>query len=100
MDEIVDPQEHAAHGESGRRVHVDDLTIIAPWSIKRRRMQMEVMMDHETSVVKVKGLNYPIGKDGRPVRAKPWIGNVFSLLYDFAMKRSTFPRRRTIVPPC
>lgn len=26
MDEIVDPQEHAAHGESGRGVHVDDLT--------------------------------------------------------------------------
>lgn len=54
---------------------------------------MEVMMDHETSVVKVKGLNYPIGKDGRPVRAKPWMGNVFSLLYDFAIKRSIFPKK-------
>jgi len=52
---------------------------------------MEIMMDGAISVVKVKGLNYPLGEDGRPVRARPWIGNVFSLLYDFAMKRSVFP---------
>jgi len=54
-------------------------------------MQMEIMMADEIRVVKVKGLNYPLGEDGRPVRARPWIGNALSLLYDFAMERSVFP---------
>jgi SAM-dependent methyltransferase len=51
------------------------------------------MLKKGTKVINRKGLNYVIGPDGRPLRYKPWIGDSFSFLYDFIMRKSIFPKK-------
>jgi SAM-dependent methyltransferase len=44
-------------------------------------------------IIEKRGLCYVAGKDGSVIRFKPWLGDCFSFLYDFIMKRSVFPRK-------
>jgi SAM-dependent methyltransferase len=51
------------------------------------------MLKKITRVINKKGLNYVIGTDGKPLRFKPWLGDSFSFLYDFIMRKSIFPKK-------
>jgi ubiquinone/menaquinone biosynthesis C-methylase UbiE len=55
--------------------------------------EMATMLKKGTKVINKKGLNYAIGTDGKPLRFKPWIGDSFSFLYDFIMRKSIFPKK-------
>jgi SAM-dependent methyltransferase len=55
--------------------------------------EMATMLKKGTKVINKKGLNYVIGTDGKPLRFKPWIGDSFSFLYDFIMRKSIFPKK-------
>jgi ubiquinone/menaquinone biosynthesis C-methylase UbiE len=44
-------------------------------------------------VINKKGLYYIIEDGGRLLKFKPWLGDAFSFLYDFIMKRSVFPKK-------
>ena len=46
------------------------------------------MLKKDTKVINKKGLNYVIGTDGKPLRIKPWLGESFSFLYDFIMRKA------------
>jgi ubiquinone/menaquinone biosynthesis C-methylase UbiE len=51
------------------------------------------MLKNGVRIIKKRGLCYIVGKDGSVERFKPWLGDCFSFLYDFIMKRSIFPRK-------
>jgi len=51
------------------------------------------MLKKGTELINRKGLNYVIGPDGKPLRFKPWLGDSFSFLYDFIMRKSIFPKK-------
>jgi SAM-dependent methyltransferase len=55
--------------------------------------EMTIMLKKGTKVIKKNGLNCVIGHDGKPLRIKPWIGDSFSVFYDFIMKKSIFPKK-------
>jgi SAM-dependent methyltransferase len=55
--------------------------------------EMVSMLKKDTKVINKKGLNYVIGTDGKPLRIKPWLGESFSFLYDFIMRKSIFPKK-------
>jgi SAM-dependent methyltransferase len=57
------------------------------------RQEMTSMLKKGTKVINKKGLNYVIGTDGKPLRFKPWLGDSFSFLYDFIMRKSIFPKK-------
>lgn len=40
-----------------------------------------------------RGLFYLVGADGKRRREKPWLGDLFSFLYDRIMERSVFPKK-------
>jgi len=40
-----------------------------------------------------KGLIYQINEKGRIVRQKPWLGDLFSFVYDGAMAKNVFPKK-------
>jgi SAM-dependent methyltransferase len=64
------------------------------WTIEIHVMQEAAsMLKKDTKVINKKGLKYVIGPDGRPLRFKPWIGDSFSFLYDFIMRKSIFPKK-------
>jgi ubiquinone/menaquinone biosynthesis C-methylase UbiE len=44
-------------------------------------------------VMQKKGLYYTLDSDKRPVQFKPWLGDSFSFLYDFIMRKSVFPKK-------
>jgi SAM-dependent methyltransferase len=54
---------------------------------------MASMLKKGTKVINKKGLNYVIGTDGKALRFKPWLGDSFSFLYDFIMRKSIFPKK-------
>jgi hypothetical protein len=54
---------------------------------------MEAMIVKDSKVVEMRGLNYIVGADGKPVRYKPWIGSTLSFLYDFVMRKKIFPKK-------
>lgn len=39
------------------------------------------------------GIGYIADQQGRPVRYKPWLGDLFAFLYDGIMQRSIFPKK-------
>ncbi len=43
-------------------------------------------------VVTRQGLHYVVEDGGGVKQARPWLGDCFSFLYDFSMRRSVFPR--------
>ena len=51
------------------------------------------MLKQGITIKKKRGLNYIVTPDGRTRRYKPWLGDVFSFLYDFFMKNSIFPKK-------
>ena len=51
------------------------------------------MLNKKIRTIKVNGLNYILGEDDKPVRFKPWLGDSFSFLYDFFMRKSVFPKK-------
>jgi ubiquinone/menaquinone biosynthesis C-methylase UbiE len=51
------------------------------------------MLKSGIKVIDRKGLCYIVDNDGRPVKHKPWLGDLFSFLYDYFMKRSIFPKK-------
>ncbi len=53
------------------------------------------MLKDGTQVITKKGVYY-VAEEGdkqRPVKFKPWLGDSFSVLYDFFMKRFVFPKQ-------
>ena len=51
------------------------------------------MLRNGIKVVEKKGLYYIVKNDGSLMKFKPWLGDAFSFLYDFIMKRSIFPKK-------
>lgn len=51
------------------------------------------MLKNGIKVIEKKGLHYITQEDGRLMKFKPWLGDVFSFLYDFIMKNSIFPKK-------
>jgi ubiquinone/menaquinone biosynthesis C-methylase UbiE len=51
------------------------------------------MLKNGIRVISKRGLGYVTGDGGRIKRFKPWLGDAFSFLYDFIMKRSVFPKK-------
>ena len=46
----------------------------------------------EFSTIKKHGINYLIDKNGKIKKLKPWLGDIFSFLYDRIMEKSIFPK--------
>jgi ubiquinone/menaquinone biosynthesis C-methylase UbiE len=46
----------------------------------------------EFSTIKKQGINYLIDKNGKIKKFKPWLGDIFSFLYDRIMQKSIFPK--------
>ncbi|MGC9349566.1 MAG: class I SAM-dependent methyltransferase [Anaerolineae bacterium] len=44
-------------------------------------------------VTQKRGLYYLVDSKGRMKRSRPWLGDSFAFLYDFAMRKSVFPRK-------
>ena len=51
------------------------------------------MLKNNITFINKNGLNHIAENVGKPVVFKPWLGDVFSFLYDFLMKRSLFPKK-------
>lgn len=51
------------------------------------------MIKEGVSVLRKKGVFYTIDKRGRLRTYTPWLGDLFSFLYDAIMKRSIFPKK-------
>ena len=45
------------------------------------------------SIVEKKKIHYVLDKNGKPIKYKQWLGNVFSFLYDRMMENSVFPKK-------
>lgn len=56
-------------------------------------MQEKNMLPSGIRVIKKQDLYYIAQSDNRINRFKPWLGDSFSFLYDFIMKRSIFPKK-------
>jgi len=56
-------------------------------------LQEYEMLRNGIKVVEKKGLYYIVKNDGSLMKFKPWLGDVFSFLYDFIMKRYIFPKK-------
>jgi ubiquinone/menaquinone biosynthesis C-methylase UbiE len=46
----------------------------------------------EFSTIKKQRINYLINKNGKIKKFKPWLGDIFSFLYDRIMEKSIFPK--------
>jgi len=46
----------------------------------------------KNSTIKKNGINYLIDKNGQIKKFKPWLGDIFSFLYDRIMTKSIFPK--------
>lgn len=44
-------------------------------------------------IIKKGELCFLVESDGRPLKFKPWLEDIFSFLYDFIMSKSVFPRK-------
>ena len=51
-----------------------------------------VMIKNEIVTVEKQGINYLI-KNGSKEKFKPWLGDIFSFLYDSIMSKSVFPKK-------
>ena len=51
------------------------------------------MLKDEIKVIRKKGLYYIVKNGDRLLKFKPWLGDIFSFLYDFIMKNSIFPKK-------
>jgi SAM-dependent methyltransferase len=51
------------------------------------------MLKNGINVIKKKRLHYIVEDGGRLLKFKPWLGDAFSFLYDFIMKKSIFPKK-------
>jgi ubiquinone/menaquinone biosynthesis C-methylase UbiE len=51
------------------------------------------MLKKGIKIINKKGLYYIIEDGGRLLTFKPWLGDTFSFLYDFIMRRSIFPKK-------
>jgi len=51
------------------------------------------MLKNGIKVINKKGLHYIAEDSGKLMKFKPWLGDVFSFLYDFIMKKSIFPKK-------
>ncbi len=45
------------------------------------------------NIVEKKKIYYVLDKNGKPIKYKQWLGNVFSFLYDRIMEKSVFPKK-------
>jgi SAM-dependent methyltransferase len=50
------------------------------------------MIKKGIETVKRKGMTY-LHKDGKQLKYKPWLGDQFSFLYNFIMRKSVFPKK-------
>lgn len=50
------------------------------------------MIKKEITIIKKRGISYQL-KDGRLIRLKPWLGDLFSFMYDSIMEKSIFPKK-------
>ena len=53
---------------------------------------MKSKEEENFSTIKKQGINYLIGEDGKIKKFKPWLGDIFSFLYDQIMRKSIFPK--------
>jgi ubiquinone/menaquinone biosynthesis C-methylase UbiE len=44
-------------------------------------------------VTKKNGIYYQLGENNKIIRFKPWLGDIFSFLYDRIMEKSVFPKK-------
>ena len=51
------------------------------------------MLKNGIKVTSRKGLHYILKDSGKVLKFKPWLGDAFSILYDFIMEKSIFPKK-------
>lgn len=44
-------------------------------------------------ITRKKGINYLLGNNNKLIKKKPWLGDLFSFLYDRIMAKSVFPKK-------
>lgn len=50
------------------------------------------MLKRDIDIVKKNGIYY-LYKNGKKIKDKPWLGDLFSFLYDSIMAKSVFPKK-------
>jgi len=60
--------------------------------ILKRKKVMKNKKNKEILTIKKYGIIYLIDENGKIKKFKPWLGDIFSFLYDIIMKRSIFPK--------
>lgn len=50
------------------------------------------MLKSGIKAIEKNGLYYIVEAGGRLLKFKPWLGNLFSFLYDLFMEKSIFPK--------
>ena len=48
--------------------------------------------EKDISIIKKRGINYLVEGNGKIKKFKPWLGDIFSFLYDRIMEKSIFPK--------
>ncbi|HMA76567.1 MAG TPA: class I SAM-dependent methyltransferase [Candidatus Krumholzibacteriaceae bacterium] len=56
-------------------------------------MKESKMLKNGIEIINRKDLNYIVEDGGGLLKFKPWLGDLFSFLYDFIMKNSVFPKK-------
>jgi SAM-dependent methyltransferase len=62
-------------------------------SVQHRFMQEINMLKSNIQIIKQKDIFYIANSSNSIKRFKPWLGDSFSFLYDFIMKKSIFPKK-------
>ena len=55
-------------------------------------MQYKYLTD-TISVKRRRSINYILNSNGKAIKYKPWLGDMFSFLYDSIMSKSIFPKK-------
>jgi len=55
--------------------------------------EMRMKLKENFFIIKKDGINFLVDKKGKIKKFKPWLGDIFSFLYDRIMEKSIFPKK-------
>ena len=53
----------------------------------------KIKIKDSVRITKKKGINHLLDDNNKLIKNKPWLGDLFSFLYDWIMKKSVFPKK-------
>ncbi|MCW0481793.1 class I SAM-dependent methyltransferase [Gaoshiqia sediminis] len=53
----------------------------------------KIIIKDSVKITKKNGINFLLDNSNRPIKNKPWLGDLFSFLYDWIMEKSVFPKK-------